>query len=107
MPSLRAFALSLVGDRVKADDLVHDTIVRALQKSDCFQHGTNLQAWGFTLLRNLFYSDYRIRKREVEDVDGLYAAKLSTLPEQPGQHIGRRATSSVALVSRSVLDRGL
>src|SRR4051794_32920464 len=79
--NLRAFALSLVGDQDRADDLVHDTIVRALQKSDRFEQGTNLQAWVFTLLRNLFYSEYRKRKREVEDADGLFAAKLSTLPE--------------------------
>ena len=83
-PSLRAFALSLVGDRDRADDLVQDTILRALQKQDQFEPDTKLQAWLFTILRNLFYSDYRRRKREVEDVDGLYAAKLSTLPEQPG-----------------------
>jgi RNA polymerase sigma-70 factor (ECF subfamily) len=82
-PSLRAFALSLVGDRDRADDLVQDTILRALQKQDRFEPDTKLQAWLFTILRNLFYSDYRRRKREVEDVDGLYAAKLSTLPEQP------------------------
>ena len=82
-PNLRAFALSLVGDR--ADDLVQDTILRALQKQDRFEPGTNLQAWVFTLMRNLFYSEYRKRKREVEDVNDLFAAKLSTLPEQPGR----------------------
>jgi RNA polymerase sigma-70 factor (ECF subfamily) len=83
-PHLRAFALSLTGQRETADDLVQDTLVRALQHWDRFAPGTNLQAWLFTLLRNIFYSDYRKRRREVEDVDGLYAAKLSTPPEQPG-----------------------
>ena len=82
-PNLRAFALSLVGDR--ADDLVQDTLLRALQKQDRFEPGTNLQAWVFTLMRNLFYSEYRKRKREVEDVNDLFAAKLSTLPDQPGR----------------------
>ena len=38
----------------------------------------------FTLLRNLLYSEYRKRRREVEDVDGLFAAKVTTLPEQTG-----------------------
>src|SRR5215216_4254548 len=80
--NLRAFAISLVGDR--ADDLVQDTILRALQKQDRFEPGTKLQAWVLTLMRNLFYSEYRKRKREVEDVDGLFAAKLSVVPEQPG-----------------------
>src|SRR5215218_4495016 len=83
--NLRAFALSLVGDRDRADDLVQDTILRALQKQDRFEPGTKLQAWLFTLMRNLFYSEYRRRKREVEDGDGLFAAKLSALPEQPGR----------------------
>src|SRR5215210_8624202 len=78
MPNLRAFALSLVGDRDRADDLVQDTILRALQKQDGFEPGTKLQAWLFTILRNQFYSTYRKYKREVEDVDGFYAAKLST-----------------------------
>ena len=70
VPSLRAFAMSLVGDLVKADDLVQDTIMRALQKRHAFSPGTNLQAWAFTMMRNLFYSAYRSRRREVEDVDG-------------------------------------
>src|SRR5215213_8367075 len=84
-PNLRAFALSLVGDRDRADDLVQDTLLRALQKRDRFEPGTQLQAWLFTLLRNLFYSEYRKRNLEVEDADGLFAAQLSTVPEQPGR----------------------
>ena len=84
-PNLRAFAVSLVGDQDRADDLVQDTILRALQKQDGFEPGTKLQAWLFTIMRNQFYSTYRKHKREVEDVDGLYAAKLSTLPDQPGR----------------------
>ena len=83
--NLRAFALSLVGDADRADDLVQDTILRALQKRDRFEPGTKLQAWVLTLMRNLFYSEYRRRKREVEDVNDLFAAKLSTLPDQPGR----------------------
>jgi len=84
-PNLRAFALSLVGDPDRADDLVQDTILRALQKQDRFEPGTKLQAWLFTILRNLFYSAYRKRKREVEDGDGLFTATLTALPEQPGR----------------------
>jgi len=83
-PSLRAFAMSLVGDPIRADDLVQDTIVRTLQKRHAFAPGTNFQAWAFTVMRNLFYSEHRRRRREVEDVDGLHAARLSVLPEQPG-----------------------
>jgi len=74
----------LVGDLVRADDLVQDTIVRALQKRHAFAPGTNLQAWVFTMMRNLFYSEYRNRRREVEDVDGMHAARLCVLPDQFG-----------------------
>ena len=58
--------------------------MRALQYRSRFEPGTNLQAWLITLMRNLFYSDYRKGRREVEDVDGLYAATLATPAEQPG-----------------------
>jgi RNA polymerase sigma-70 factor (ECF subfamily) len=83
-PHLRAFAMSLTGQREAADDLVQDTLLRALQYPDRFEPGTKLQAWLFTILRNIFYSGHRKWRREVEDVDGLYAAKLSTAPEQLG-----------------------
>jgi RNA polymerase sigma-70 factor (ECF subfamily) len=82
LPSLRAFALSLTGNGDRADDLVQDTIVRAWGNLHRFQDGTNLQAWLFTILRNHFYSEHRKRQREVEDVDGLYAASLISIPDQ-------------------------
>jgi len=56
LPSLRAFALSLTNAREIADDLVQDTLVRALAKIDQFEPGTNMGAWLFMILRNLFYS---------------------------------------------------
>ncbi len=84
VPSLRAFAISLTGNLDRADDLVQETIMRALSNIDRFQPGTNLQAWMFTILRNQFHTAYRKRRREVEDVDGLMAARLSTIPEQDG-----------------------
>jgi RNA polymerase sigma-70 factor, ECF subfamily len=83
--NLRAFALTLLGDSERADDLVQETLLRALEKWDRFEPGTNLQAWAFTLMRNLFYSDYRQRRREVEDVDGLFAANVAIPAEQPSR----------------------
>jgi RNA polymerase sigma-70 factor, ECF subfamily len=82
VPSLRAFAISLCGHVDRADDLVQDTLLRALSNIDRFQPGTNLNAWLFTILRNLFHSEYRKRKREVEDPDGSYAGRLKVQPEQ-------------------------
>jgi RNA polymerase sigma-70 factor (ECF subfamily) len=82
IPALRAFAFSLTYDLDRSDDLVQDTLVRAWTKAGSFRRGTNLTAWLFTILRNLFYSEQRKRKREVEDADGVHAARLASLPEQ-------------------------
>jgi RNA polymerase sigma-70 factor (ECF subfamily) len=85
VPSLRAFAISLCGHVDQADDLVQETLYRALAHIDSFQPGTNMPAWLFTILRNLFRSDYRKRRREVEDADGKYAEGLKSYPEQEGK----------------------
>ena len=82
VPSLRAFAISLSGNIDRADDLVQETLLRAIANIDSFQPGTNMSAWMFTILRNLFRSEYRKRRREVEDTDGSYAESLKSQPEQ-------------------------
>ncbi|WP_336486586.1 NepR family anti-sigma factor [Methylobacterium nigriterrae] len=82
VPSLRAFALSLTSNPARSDDLVQDTLLKGWQHRARFQPGTNLNAWLFTILRNIFYSDHRKRVREVEDQDGSYAARLATAPHQ-------------------------
>ena len=82
IPHLRAFATSLTNNPDRADDLVQDTILRAWAAIDRFERGTNLNAWLFTILRNHFHSEYRKRKREVEDADGSHAARLKTHPDQ-------------------------
>ena len=85
VPGLRAFAMSLCGNIDRADDLVQETLLRALAHIDSFQPGTNMPAWLFTILRNLFRSEYRKRRREVEDADGRYAESLKSHPEQTGR----------------------
>jgi RNA polymerase sigma-70 factor, ECF subfamily len=82
VPSLRAFAISLSGNVDRADDLVQETLLRAIANIQSFQPGTNMSAWLFTILRNLFRSEYRKRRREVEDADGSYADSLKSQPEQ-------------------------
>src|SRR5688572_11293440 len=84
VPNLRAFAISLSGNRERADDLVQDTLLKAWDNIDSFEEGTNLRAWLFTILRNTYFSDRRRRQREVEDRDGIKAAELPQRPEQPG-----------------------
>ena len=82
VPSLRAFAISLCGNVDRADDLVQETLLRAWANLNSFEPGTNMSAWLFTILRNLFRSEYRKRRREVADSEGTYAETLKTQPEQ-------------------------
>lgn len=84
VPNLRAFAMSLTGRPDRADDLVQETLVKAWANFSSFEEGTNLRAWMFTILRNQFYSDLRKNGREVQDVDGIHAARLATHPAQQG-----------------------
>jgi len=85
IPSLRAFAISLSGSTDRADDLVQETVMRAMASIASFRPGTNMSAWLFTILRNKFRSEYRKRRREVEDPDGSYLASLKLPAEQFGR----------------------
>ncbi|MGH1574947.1 sigma-70 family RNA polymerase sigma factor [Methylobacterium sp. P31] len=97
LPGLRAFAMSLIHNEERADDLVQETLLKAWAKQDLFAPGSNLKAWLCTILRNQFYTEMRKRKREVEDADGAAAAQLTAPAAQEHgsdlkavwQHIGR------------------
>ncbi|WP_262266051.1 sigma-70 family RNA polymerase sigma factor [Microvirga yunnanensis] len=82
LPHLRAFALHLTHDPVRSDDLVQTTVLRAWANLDHFRHGTSLEAWLFTILRNSFYSEHRKYRREIEDPDSGFARRLMVQPEQ-------------------------
>lgn len=84
VPSLRAFARSLVSDASYADDLVQETVLKAWSNLDNYQSGTNMRAWMFTILRNTFYSEFRKRRREVEDIDGKFAEQVVDRAAQDG-----------------------
>lgn len=62
LPRLRRYARALTGDVNRADDLVQDTLERALAKLDLWQPGSDLRAWLFTLMHNLFVNQIRIRR---------------------------------------------
>lgn len=106
IPSLRAFAVSICGNSDRADDLVQETLVKAWSSLDSFTEGTNLTAWLFTILRNIFYSEFRKRRREASDPDGEYAASLIA-PDSQEAHMEfldfREAMQKLPLDQREAL----
>lgn len=82
LPDMRAFARFLARDATAADDLVQDTVVRALAALDQFTPGTNLRAWLFRIQRNAFYEGLRRRKREDAAMRDSVAEAAPGAPEQ-------------------------
>lgn len=79
IPRLRRYAIALTRNRDEADDLVQETLVRALAKSHLWQPGTDLRAWLFTMLHNQRVNAVRRAIRtgnsvSVEDVSGSVVA---------------------------------
>lgn len=79
IPQLRAFGRSLSGNRDTADDLVQETLLKAWAARDRFEAGTNIRAWTFIILRNLFLSQMR-RARFKGEWDDLVADRLLSAP---------------------------
>jgi RNA polymerase sigma-70 factor (ECF subfamily) len=63
LPALQGRAMRLEHDPAEADDLVQDTIERALRSWRQYQPGTNLRAWLLTIMQNLFFDRCRTRNR--------------------------------------------
>ncbi len=72
---LKPHAIKLTRDMNDAEDLIQETIYRALSNEDKFQEGTNIRAWLFTIMKNIFINDYRkkIKRNTIIDTtDNLY-----------------------------------
>jgi RNA polymerase sigma-70 factor (ECF subfamily) len=83
---LRAFGRSLSGSRDLADDLVQETLLKAWAARKRFQAGTNMRAWTFIILRNLFLSQMR-RARFKGEWDDITASKILAAPASQDRHI--------------------
>jgi RNA polymerase sigma-70 factor (ECF subfamily) len=86
IPHLRAFGRSLSGSRDLADDLVQETLLKAWAARKRFQAGTNMRAWTFIILRNLFLSQMR-RARFKGEWDEITASRLLAAPATQERHI--------------------
>ncbi|MEO8485079.1 MAG: sigma-70 family RNA polymerase sigma factor [Betaproteobacteria bacterium] len=68
IPRLRRYARVLAGDAARADDLVQETLARAWEKRRLWQPGTDLRAWMFTIMHNVFVNQRNSAKREAANV---------------------------------------
>ena len=95
LPRLRIYALSLTRDRDAADDLVQDTVIKALKGRQSFQPGTNLAAWLFRIQRNEFISGVR-KQRTTVPIDTEIAERLSHPAHQESGLVMREFVSAFA-----------
>jgi RNA polymerase sigma-70 factor, ECF subfamily len=93
---LRAYAISLTKAVDRAEDLVQDTVLRALSRRESFETGTNLQAWLFTILRNTCFSEHRRARREIEDADGRLASEMATGADQESRLVLQELEAALA-----------
>ena len=94
MPRLKKFARHLARNRSDADDLVQETVLRALDHADQFSPGTNLIAWLNAILRNSFFTE-RKRQLRIEPIDPLVMiGKVAVKGDQEShvylRHVARR-----------------
>jgi RNA polymerase sigma-70 factor (ECF subfamily) len=82
IPRLRRYARALTGDRARADDLAQDTLERALIKLHLWQSGSDLRAWLFTLMHNVYVN--QLRSRPAAMIAGLddEAMQIAVRPTQ-------------------------
>lgn len=77
IPALRAFARTLFKNPTDADDLVQETLTRALANLDKFQPGTKLKSWLFTIMRNAFCTKVKTTSREAPGREDCIAGLVS------------------------------
>ena len=97
IPRLRRYARALIRmNQAAADDLVQETLTRAVAKQHLWEPGTNLRAWLFTLMHNQHVNDIRrsVREGTTVDIDDLQNSMAS------------QSDASASMLLRD-LDRGL
>ena len=112
LPSLHARALKLCLNATEAQDLVQDTVERALRFESSYQPGTNLRAWAQQVLFSVFVTRCRKNRRErrreslkeaaieVFSEKGYHAAKVSDIVERVG--VARRAAMLASSIDTPV-----
>jgi RNA polymerase sigma-70 factor (ECF subfamily) len=87
IPRLRRYARALTGEASRADDLVQDTLARAWEKRRLWQAGTDLRAWLFTVMHNVFVNQRALARRDARNVslDDDEGGEVWQIAVRPGQ----------------------
>ena len=105
IPRLRRYARALANDRYLADDLIQDTLERAWNKYHLWRPGSDLRAWLFAIMHNVFVNQMRGRRIDVEPLTG----ETPVIPVRDMQSDGleladlRRAMSRLSIEHREIL----
>lgn len=84
LPRLRRYARALTGNRAQSDDLVQDTLERAWTRLHLWRAGSDMRAWLFTIMHNVFVNGVRARRLEtipLEDEASASEAAVRGAPE--------------------------
>ena len=106
IPRLRRYARALTRNRERADDLVQDTLSRALVKEQFWQPGTDLRAWLFTIMHNQNVNNVRraVRESRMVDMEQLSPMPATTDPTASRQMFElERALAQLPLEQRQVI----
>ena len=79
---LKPFAIKLTNDINVAEDLLQETMFRAFSNENKFTEGTNLKAWLYTIMKNIFINDYRKKIKQntlIDTTDNLYFINSATV----------------------------
>jgi RNA polymerase sigma-70 factor (ECF subfamily) len=105
LPRLRRYGRALTRDVAAADDLVQESVARALAKQHLWQEGTNLRAWLFTILHNQHVTQVRRRIREVKVLAEIewFADDIPRQPEMLQMRDMARALDTLPASVRSAI----
>lgn len=106
LPALKRFAQQLTRSASDREDLIQETVMRALRSAHQFHPDTKLRSWLFTIMRNSFNTEYRRRCREPVGLDeGIFERGSITAPQEWAVRRSelRRALSRIPPRSRRTL----
>lgn len=95
IPALRAFARTFCRQTSDADDLVQETLMRALAGIHQFRPGTSMKSWLFTIMRNTFYTRVRVETREAPGAADCVSARPAGDPTQEWSARGREIAQAI------------